>query len=253
MNPKYTTAGLAFGILIALAPETALAQNPKPQVRQKASARSTSPASKATDSNPSDLPIGVLQGIEDAKRYQELVRRAAREGQPAPPLPYATSRTRSAAVPPAGAAYAPPPGASTAPSQPEVSSGTNTATTQYQPVMIPVMVPVPASRSQATQSQATQSLSTDPFHLGQPLTVRPDLVFGQRPQPGTPPPSVEDLRRLREYIEAQQNLRGSWSEAGNDSGFDLPSSPSPVDSAPSSQPISMPGPAPESLPFGGKP
>ncbi len=254
MNPKYTTAGLAFGILIGLAPDTALAQNPKSKVRQKASVRSTAPAPEVTDSTTSDLPIGILQGIEDARRYQELVRRAAREGQPAPPLPYA-AKPRPAAVPPAGAAYAPPSGASTAPGQPEASGGTNTTVTQYQPVMIPVMVPVPANTPQATSSQTTQSLSTESFYLGQPLTVRPDLVFGQRPQPGTPPPSAEDLRRLREYIEAQKDLRGGWSESGNNSGFDfdLPSAPSPANSAPASQPISMPGPAPASLPFGGKP
>ncbi|QUV85437.1 hypothetical protein [Chloracidobacterium aggregatum] len=253
MNPKYTTAGLAFGLLVALALDTALAQNPKPQVRQKASTRGASPAPQTTDNNPADLPIGVLQGMEDARRYQELVRRAAREGQPAPPLPYATPKPRPAAVAPAGAAYAPPPSASTAPGQPEVSSGTNTAT-QYQPVMIPVMVPVPANTPQATPSPSTQSLSTEPFHLGQPLTVRPDLVFGQKPQPGTPPPSAEDLRRLREYIEAQYDLRGV-SGSGSDFDFDMPSpsSPSPANSAPSSQPISMPGPGPASLPFGRKP
>ncbi len=237
MNPKYTTASLTFGILIALAPETVLAQNPKPQVRQKASTRSTAPASQAADSNPSDLPIGILQGIEDAKRYQELVRRAEREGQPAPPLPYA--RPKPAAVPPAGAAYAPSPRTSTAPSQSEVSSGMNTVTNPYQPVVVPGMVPAPANTSQATQ------------YLQSPMQppIRPDMTFGQaRPQPTTPQPPEQDLNNLREQIEALYN---SIHHSGD---FDIDLLPSPQgSSAPARQPISMPGPGPRSLPFGRKP
>ncbi|QUV82162.1 hypothetical protein J8C01_02200 [Chloracidobacterium sp. D] len=240
MNPKYTTAGLAFGLLVALAPDTALAQNPKPQVRQKASTRSASPAPQTTDNNPADLPIGVLQGMEDAKRYQELVRRAAREGQPAPPLPYAAPTPRPAAVPPAGAAYTLPSGVPTAPSRSEVSGGMYTVTSPYQPVVTPAMVPVPANRPQATQ------------YLQSPMQppIRPDMTFGQaRPQPTTPQPSEQDLNNLREQIEALYNTL----HHSGDFGIDLSSPSLPVASPPSRQPISMPGPGPRSLPFGRKP
>ncbi|QUW00332.1 hypothetical protein J8C02_02150 [Chloracidobacterium sp. MS 40/45] len=236
MNPKYTTASLAFGILIVFAPDTVPAQNPKPQVRQKASARSTAPAPQSADSIPSDLPIGVLQGMEDAKRYQELVRRAAREGQPAPPLPYAVSQPRPAAVPPAGAAYAPPSGASTTPSQPEVS---NTVTNPYQPVFIPVMVPVPAGTSQSQYLQSPM----------QP--IGPNLTFGQtKAQPTTPQPREQHLREqhLQEYFDALHEIHQDLSGGGRSSA-----PVGPVNTATPSQPISMPGPGPASLPFGRKP
>ncbi len=230
MNPKYTTAGLAFGILIALAPETALAQNPKLQVRQKASTRSASPAPRTTDNPPADLPIGVLQGMEDAKRYQELVRRAEREGQPAPSLPYA--RPKPAAVPPAGATYTT--SSVTTPGPSGASNGTNPTVGSYQPVMSGV----PTHTSQPTQS------------LQSPVIAHPSLTVRQiTPQPVTPPSPQQDHEELlRRYIEALYELHND----SVDSGFSLPAHTG-VRSAPASQPISMPGPGPRSLPFGRKP
>lgn len=85
MNPKYTTAGLAFGLLVALALDTALAQNPKPQVRQKASTRGASPAPdhRQQPRRPADWCLAgygrrqALSGTRPAGRTRRTTRPAA--------------------------------------------------------------------------------------------------------------------------------------------------------------------------------
>jgi|AFSR01.1.fsa_nt_gi hypothetical protein len=242
MNPKYTTAGLALGILVALASETTLAQNSKPQARQKNPARSASSIPQAADSKLSDLPIGVLQGIEDAKRYQELVRRAERLGQPAPPLPYAASTSRLTAAPPTTAGQASPPSASVAPSQPPISNSPTPGMSLYQPGAVPVFS-APASSSQPMQYLQSPQLGP----------VRTDMTFGYaRPQPTTPQPHEQIHQNLREQVEALYQILNNLS--GQDGGDVLDFSlPAHAPSTPAHQPISMPGPAPTHLPFGRRP
>ncbi|OYT70381.1 MAG: hypothetical protein CFK52_11240 [Chloracidobacterium sp. CP2_5A] len=71
-----------MGALVALAPTIAFGQNARPQALQNPVQRSANPSTAApTIGDPSDLPIGVQQGLADAKRYQELRQRAERHGR----------------------------------------------------------------------------------------------------------------------------------------------------------------------------
>lgn len=254
MSPKYgaySVASLAFGFLIVFTPETALAQ--KSKARQKASARKTVPNPQITDTDLSDLPIGILQGLEDAKRYQELVRRAERTGQPPPALPYTVTTSRTVNAPPTGAGYAPSPNDSTMPNQPAVSS--ESYTNPYQPGVTPATALVPGSAPQSTQ------------YLLSPMPASPNLTLGQTKSQAASPSltdrRVQELQERIEYLERVERLQNLVDEQtliqelfqnqNRTSSPNSHSSPTTPATAAPSQPLSMPGPAPARLPFGRRP
>ncbi|MFQ3590450.1 MAG: hypothetical protein SNJ67_09150, partial [Chloracidobacterium sp.] len=101
---KYGIWGFTFGACLVFTTTDGLAQ--RLRVGQQPSSRVTPSASapKPAPTDVSDLPIGVQQGLSDAKRYQELLQQALRQGQAPPPLPYAMPP----AFPPMTPGYPPP-------------------------------------------------------------------------------------------------------------------------------------------------
>lgn len=219
MNRKYNVAGLALGTLVALAPATAFGQGAtaRPQVRQKPTVRSAAPsgAAQTTTIDPSDLPIGVQQGLADAKRYQELRRLAERQGQAPPPLPYTPHNPFIIIFPPTTAGAVPP---YVAPATPGAvgfpTPGGATAQPPFQPVLPPggyaPVEPPPAA-------YGLQSPMASP--------VQSNFTFGQTPPP--PParqmsPAMRQLQQLQEYMDY---INGRSLDTLPDCGPAMPSAP----------------------------
>lgn len=196
MSRKYNIVGLALGTLVALAPATTYGQGakPKPQVRQKSTMRSAaaSGAMQTTTIDTSDLPIGVQQGLADAKRYQEMQQRAGKQGQASPPLPY-TPHTPFIIAPATGTGV--PTYTTPTPGVPYAAPG-GPATAPYPPFW-PVL---------PSGGYAPAETPPPAYGLQSPLTspVQPNFTFGQTPPP--PParqmsPAMRQLQQLQEYLD----------------------------------------------------
>lgn len=217
MNRKYNVVGLALGTLVAFAPATAFGQGATagPQVRQKPTVRSAAP-SGATQSTPldtSDLPIGVQQGIADAKRYQELRQLAERQGQAPPPLPYTPHNPFIIIFPPTSAGAVPPYGAPATPGAVGFPApGAATAQPPFRPVL------PPGGYAPAEPPPAA-------YGLQWPMTApeRPNFTFRQTPPP--PPqmsPAMRQLQQLQEYMDY---INGRSLDTLPDCGPATPSAP----------------------------
>ncbi len=179
-------AGLATGALVALAPVVAFGQT-SPRMGQQPATRRAAPSSAGQTGNTSDLPIGVQQGLADAKRYQELRQRAERLGQAPPPLPYARPNTILIFQPP-------------------LASGIGN--------QAPIQSPTPGDAASAP-AQSIQSPMT--------LPAQPRLPIRQTPPPA--PQTSAEMERLQLILDVINNLNGGGGGGALPSLSPAPSAP----------------------------
>ncbi len=223
MNQKFNLVSLALGTLIAIPSATALGQQVtavKSQSHQKPVVRSVAPSgvTPPPPTDVSDLPIGIQQGLVDAKRYQEMQRQAERQGQAPPPLPY------SPHVPPA--IIADPRGVAAPFMTTRVPSARISANTPAGDTYPPFWSAWPSAGSYAP---AETPLPGQSLQSPMALPTQQRWMLRQTPPPRPSAPEMSPV--MRHLLELQQYI-----EHMNQGHHHLDSIPQVMPGAPQSQP-----------------